>query len=74
MLFRMQTLRAIERGEITLAFRRWRRPTVKAGGRLRTAVGELAIRSVDVVSIDAVTAREARMAGFASRAGSTIQS
>jgi hypothetical protein len=52
---------------ITLAFRRWRRPTVRAGGRLRTPIGVLAIEAVDVVSERDVTARDARRAGFASR-------
>jgi hypothetical protein len=68
MILRMDTLRAIERGEVTLAFRRWLRPSVKAGGRLRTAVGELEIRSVDVASPESLTERDARQAGFATRA------
>ena len=63
----MKTLRGVERGEITLAFRRWMRPTVKAGGRLRTAVGELEIRAVDTVTLKSITDREAKKAGFASR-------
>ena len=45
MLFRLDELRRIGEGEITVAFRRWRRPTVKAGGTLRTKVGVLAIES-----------------------------
>ena len=42
MLLKRETLEGIASGEITLAFRRWKRPTVKAGGRLRTRIGELA--------------------------------
>ena len=34
MLLRVETLRGIRDGSITLAFRRWRRPTIKAGGTL----------------------------------------
>ena len=34
MLLKQETLRGIESGAITVAFRRWRRPTVKAGGTL----------------------------------------
>jgi len=41
MLFKKDILNAIELGEVTTAFRVWRRPTVKPHGRLRTAVGEL---------------------------------
>ncbi len=55
-------------GTVTLAFRRWRRPAAKAGGRQRTPVGELAIDAVDAVDLDDVTADEARRAGYADRA------
>ncbi len=54
-------------GSVTLAFRRWKRPTVKSGGNLRTAVGVLAIDAVDVVNESKITARDARQAGYASR-------
>jgi len=49
MLFRDQTLAAIALGEVTLAFRRWKRPTVKAGGRVRTASGVVLIGGIAVV-------------------------
>lgn len=68
MLFRAVFLERIQTGEVTLAFRRWRRPTVKAGGRLRTAIGELAIESVTPCASTAITEADARSAGFASRA------
>jgi len=67
MLFPLTTLRAIEAGEVTLAFRRWRRPTVRAGGTLRTRVGVLAIESVEPVSEQAITDADARRAGAAGR-------
>jgi hypothetical protein len=68
MLFRQETLRGIESGEVTLAFRRWRRPTVRAGGTLRTRAGVLAIESVEPVEEDAITDADARRAGAAGRA------
>ena len=34
MLLKLEVLEAIKRGEITLQFRRWTRPTVKPGGTL----------------------------------------
>jgi hypothetical protein len=46
MLFKQATLAAIAAGRVTLAFRRWRRPTVRAGGTLVTPVGMLAIDAV----------------------------
>jgi hypothetical protein len=67
MLFRQDVLRRIGAGEVTLAFRRWRRPSVKAGGTLRTRVGVLAIESVEVVDEDDVTDADAARAGAATR-------
>ncbi len=66
MLLRRDTLERIVAGDVDLVYRLWRRPTVKAGGRLRTAVGELAIVAVDAIDPAAVTDAEARRAGFAS--------
>lgn len=68
MLFRAALLDRIKAGEVTLAFRRWQRPTVKAGGRLRTAIGELTIDAVDTCTADAISETDARTAGFATRA------
>jgi hypothetical protein len=51
-------------GSVTVAVRRWRRPSVKAGGRQRTPVGELAIDAVEAVGEDQLTADDARRAGY----------
>jgi hypothetical protein len=67
MLFRQDVLRRIAEGGVTLAFRRWRRPSVKAGGTLRTRVGVLAIDSVELVDDEQVTNADARRAGAADR-------
>jgi len=67
MLIPRDTLNGIARGEITLAFRRWQRPTVKTGGTLLTRAGQLEIKSVDTVRADSITSAEARSAGFDSR-------
>ena len=66
MLFKRLFLDGISSGEITLAFRRWTRPTVRAGGTLKTAVGVLAIDSVERVSAETITEGEARRAGYPS--------
>jgi biotin operon repressor len=68
MLFKIETLERIRAGEVTLAFRRWTRPTVQAGGTLRTAVGVLAIDSLRPVALSEITAADAASAGYASRA------
>jgi hypothetical protein len=64
MLFRRQTLEGIARGAVTLAFRRWKRPTAKAGGRVRTAAG--AVMLGEIVRCDAAVLSEhdAKAAGF----------
>ncbi len=65
MLFKRHFLKRIEQGTVRLAFRRWRRPTVKNGGTLLTAVGRLAIDDVAIVSPETIGETEAKLAGFA---------
>lgn len=64
MLIKLDVLEAIKRGEITLQFRRWTRPSVKPGGTLKTRVGLLGIGSITEMSPDNVTAADAKKAGF----------
>jgi endonuclease/exonuclease/phosphatase family metal-dependent hydrolase len=66
-LFKRHVLDGFAAGTIDLAFRRWARPRVRAGGRLRTAVGVLSVDAVDRVNVADITPRDARRAGFASR-------
>jgi hypothetical protein len=68
MLFNRRALDGIAAGEIDLAFRRWRRATVKAGGTLRTRAGVLAIDAVEPTGERRIRADDAERAGFASRA------
>ncbi len=55
-------------GTVTVAFRKWRRPTVKQGGTLKFARGVLAIDRVREVSPRSITTRDATAAGAPSRA------
>ena len=66
-MFRSRTLEQIAAGVVTIAFRRWKRPTVKTGGRLRTVAGVLAIDSVAEISEAAISDEDARRAGYPSR-------
>lgn len=68
MLIKTAILQAIERSEVTLAFRRWRKPTVVAGSTLHTAVGLLKIESIDDITEKEITEEDARHAGFPTRA------
>ena len=67
MLFRQRFLDGIRDGTITLAFRRWRRPSVRSGGTLLTAVGQLNITSVDEVAMTRISDTDARRAGYTTR-------
>lgn len=67
MIFRQSALEAIRAGTVTLAFRRWTRPTVKAGGTLLTALGQLRIGAITVVAPEGITTADARRAGYATR-------
>ena len=67
MIFRQEFLDGIRSGRITIAFRRWRRPSVKAGGKLLTAAGLLHIRNVIPITIGSILEADARRAGYESR-------
>ena len=64
MMFRRETLARIQTREITSAFRKWRRPSVKSGGTLKTSIGLLSIDSVERVSGSEITDAEAVSAGY----------
>lgn len=64
MLFKADTLRRIRSGEITVAIRTWKRPTVTAGGTLQTAAGLLSIDSVEQIDERDLTEGDAIAAGF----------
>jgi len=68
MLMQMRFREPIERGEVTLTFRRWKRPQVVAGNTYRTAAGRIVVDAVDVVDPARITNADARRAGFATRA------
>lgn len=53
-------------GSITLAFRRWQRPTVVVGRPYRTGGGRVEVTSVEVVDEAAISDIEAKMAGHES--------
>jgi len=67
MLFRQNALDGIREGRITLAFRRWRRPTVRTGGTLMLPIGQLQIVEVRQIGEADTTEEDAGRAGFSSR-------
>jgi hypothetical protein len=73
MLFKSDTLAGLVAGNIDLAFRRWKRPTVRPGGTLRTHRGVLSIEAVDVIPEDRISEQDARRAGFSTRSALLLQ-
>lgn len=65
MLLKHDLLEDIKAGKVDVIFRRWSRPTVKAGGTLKTKVGLLAIKAMGEMDPADVTEADAKRAGFA---------
>src|SRR5690606_10945264 len=68
MLIRQEVLDGVRAGTISLAFRRWRRPTVRTGGTLLTGAGQLSIGSVAPITASDITEADAKLAGYPDRA------
>ena len=68
MLFKQPLWAPLADGTVTVAFRRWRRPTVRVGGTLKIPTGVLAIDALTIVRPEKITAADARRSGAASRA------
>src|SRR5215210_760399 len=62
-MIRPAELTAIKAGEIDLAFRRWDRPRVVVGTKMRTGVGLLEVTSVEEVDIADLSEEDARRGG-----------
>ena len=67
-MIRAAELAAIRDGTVDLAFRRWDRPRVVVGTRMRTTVGLIEVTSVEPVAVSRLTAADANRAGAASLA------
>ncbi len=64
MLFRAKDLDAIFAGKVTTAFRRWKRPTVKVGGSVRTQQGMVAIDAIEEIDPATLTEADAAAANY----------
>ena len=69
MIIRENILDSIRQGKITVAFRRWRRPSVRTGGSLLTPIGKLDIADVRPIDLEAISADDVHRAGYSSREG-----
>ena len=64
MLFRQEILQGIAEGNVTLAFRRWRRAPPADGSSLRSPVGVLRLERVTVIDEGDITPAEVRRTGL----------
>ncbi len=68
LLFKKPFHEPLVRGEVTVTFRRWQKPHVRAGGRYRChPIGVLEVDDVRLVRAREITEKDARLAGFATR-------
>jgi hypothetical protein len=72
MLFKQKHLEGIKAGNISLAFRKWKKLQVNADSLVKTSVGVIRINSTEKIDLNKITDEEAQKAGF-SGAQSLIQ-
>jgi hypothetical protein len=65
-LFKARFWAGLQDGSLTIAYRRWKRPSVKTGGTLVSPGGLLAIDAVEAIDDAQVDEEGARQAGYAS--------
>ncbi len=69
LLFQKRFHEGLVTGAVRLTFRRWDKPHVRPGGRYRChPIGVLEVDRIDLIRVRDITGRDARVAGFASRA------
>lgn len=64
MLFKSEHLNQIKTGEISLAFRKWKRPSVKKGTLMNTSIGQVQILDITKIDISSITEKDALKSGF----------
>jgi hypothetical protein len=66
-LFPARSWPGLRAGTVTVAFRRWKRPTVKQGGTLQSPGGLLSIDEVASIEPQDITEADVAAAGFSTR-------
>lgn len=66
MLFKEKHLQGIKSGEISLAYRKWKKPAVKSGSLIKTSIGLVVINEINEVLANEITDNDAANAGFIS--------
>ncbi len=64
MLFKQIHLHQIKAGNISLAFRKWKKPLVNKGTLVKTSVGQIEILDISEVYQENISHKEAKSAGY----------
>jgi len=64
MLFKQIDLHQIKARNISLAFRKWKRPLVKKGTLVKTSIGQIEILDISEVYQENISHKEAKSAGY----------
>lgn len=68
LLFQKRFHEGLVSGAVTVTFRRWDKPRVRAGGRYRChPIGVLEVDRIDRVKVRSITEKDAQASGFGSR-------
>jgi len=68
LLFKKAFHAGLSSGAITLTYRRWQKPHVRAGGRYRChPIGVLEVDAIELVTVGSITEADAAAAGFTTR-------
>ncbi|MDF2190184.1 hypothetical protein [Paraflavitalea sp. CAU 1676] len=68
MLIKQVHLEAIKAGDVTLAFRRWTKPSAKKGSIIKTSVGLVELTDIKEVSPGSITEAQSKAAGYPNKA------
>lgn len=64
MIFKLSHLKGIKAGQITLAFRKWKKPMVRKGSQIITEIAVVEILDISKIALVDITERDAINAGF----------
>lgn len=67
MILKMAALNGIKSGTITLQFRKWKKPSVRKGSRIKTALGVVEIADIEEIPLNKISDDDAVSAGYQDR-------
>lgn len=67
MILKMAALNGIKSGTITLQFRKWKKPSIRKGSRIKTALGVVEIADIEEIPLNKISDDDAVSAGYQDR-------